>query len=279
MTDRKPQAKDGSLLISRPTSAGRLHGIRRRDGLTLTEILVVILIIGVLSAILVPALAVGRAKARQTACASNLRQMGLAFSLYAGDWRNVLPHEDASIPAKTAAQCATSADLPALCGSGFGLSEPYVTNCPYCWFFALDPYLSRGNADRLADIKQDPIFRTLTDTPTIDRSEIRTLKMNTRLEEPEYPSGNSDRLNCNPRFRDLGTITAPGNTVLLFDGRIHNANAARSYRGVLGAVDYGVEVAVPDVDQRHSGGANFLFVSGRVAWVRETEQAALTWRP
>ncbi|MBM4078585.1 MAG: type II secretion system protein [Planctomycetes bacterium] len=250
MTDRKPQAKDGSLLISRPTSAGRLHGIRRRDGLTLTEILVVILIIGVLSAILVPALAVGRAKARQTACASNLRQMGLAFSLYAGDWRNVLPHEDASIPAKTAAQCGV--DLPALC-----VSAP---DCPYCWFFALDQYLSQRNADRLAQIKQDPIFQNITGEA---RATTRTFKMNDRLEDRT-----TDDDNCNPRFRDVGTINAPGQTVLLFDGRIYNGTVASWYKD-----------GPSGVDQRHSGGANFLFVSGRVTWVKQAEQSGLVWNP
>jgi prepilin-type N-terminal cleavage/methylation domain-containing protein len=220
--------------------------LRRCEGLTLTEILVVMLVIAVLASLLLPALSVARSHARQTVCGSNLRQMGMAFSLYAMDWRNVLPHEDASIPDKTAAQCGV--DLPALCDPN--------PDCPYCWFYALDQYLTRQNADRLAEVKQDPIFRKIAGER---KATTRTIKMNTSL-EPDT--------NCNPRFRDIAGISQPGETVLLFDGRTDNQNVASAYEGAVGSVD-----------QRHSGGANFLFVSGRVAWVVEGDQAALIWTP
>jgi len=57
----------------------------RRTGFTLIELLVVIAIIAILAAILFPVFARAREKARQTSCLSNLKQMGLAFFMYAQD--------------------------------------------------------------------------------------------------------------------------------------------------------------------------------------------------
>ncbi len=63
----------------------------RRNAFTLVELLVVIGIIALLIAILLPSLAKARQSARRTACASNLRQVGVAFSLYLIDSKGVYP--------------------------------------------------------------------------------------------------------------------------------------------------------------------------------------------
>ncbi len=60
-----------------------------RRGFTLIELLVVIAIIAILAAILFPVFARAREKARQASCQSNLKQLGIAWQMYAQDYDEI----------------------------------------------------------------------------------------------------------------------------------------------------------------------------------------------
>ncbi|MDX1932464.1 MAG: type II secretion system protein [Capsulimonadales bacterium] len=62
------------------------------NGFTLIELLVVIAIVAILASILVPVFSQSREKARQTSCASNLRQMGMALLMYSQDYDETFPN-------------------------------------------------------------------------------------------------------------------------------------------------------------------------------------------
>ena len=93
------------------------HAARRRAGFTLVELLVVIAIIGVLVALLLPAVQAAREASRRASCQNNLRQLGLAVHNF-HDSRNFLP------PLR-------------------------VSNNQATWFVLIMPYMEQGNIERL----------------------------------------------------------------------------------------------------------------------------------
>jgi prepilin-type N-terminal cleavage/methylation domain-containing protein len=114
-----------------------------RAGFTLVELLVVIAILGLLIAILLPALSQARHQARRMACAGNLRQVGVAIHLYAEDVGDTSPFGPAGRPVTGSNFYTVTGDVTSLLsledGAPVGLGlllkdylahQPTVLFCP-----------------------------------------------------------------------------------------------------------------------------------------------------
>jgi len=96
---------------------------RWRPGFTLVELLVVIAIIGILVALLLPAVQAAREAARRMQCSNNMKQLGLAMHNYHDSYKK----------------------FPALgyIGNGTGNAGIGVGNWPYSWAIAILPYVEQ----------------------------------------------------------------------------------------------------------------------------------------
>jgi len=104
----------------------------RKWGFTLVELLVVIAIIAILAALLLPATAKAKEKARATQCLSNLRQWGIAFRMYADDNEDFLPRR------------------------GQGVQPLFQIDRPADWFNALPFYFSSPSFQQMVTNNAKP---------------------------------------------------------------------------------------------------------------------------
>jgi prepilin-type N-terminal cleavage/methylation domain-containing protein len=114
----------------------------RRNGFTLVELLVVIAIIGVLVALLLPAVQAAREAARRMQCANNLKQIGLAMHNYLSTFKSFPPGEmnappaGPPTPADATGICWATAILPQLEWQAlYDQMEPVYGG--YCWSLAV----------------------------------------------------------------------------------------------------------------------------------------------
>ena len=203
-----------------------------RGGFTLIELLIVIAIVAILAALLLPVFLTARARAYQTRCASNLKQIGLTMALYVND------NDEKLTPAHFLA-----------------VASPVNGNDYAGWAGACNAY---AHAPRVFACPTD-------DTPEGmlmgEKTYPLTYFFNVNLSAKYTPGGLSQAEIGSPAVTVL-VAEATGNGVLSNPCRLANPDETDS-------VLANRFISVDGVGaNRHEGGRNFLLADGHVLWLR-----------
>jgi prepilin-type N-terminal cleavage/methylation domain-containing protein/prepilin-type processing-associated H-X9-DG protein len=208
----------------------------KRFGFTLIELLVVIAIIAILAAILFPVFAKVREKARQTSCASNMKQLGLAFAQYTEDYDE------------------TMMSLPL--GGWAGRTYPYVKSKQV--FICPDD--SQASISYMVNYYLTVNFTNFHSISTWNAPANTVMLAETQNCNVPSDVSNSTESQSSVMYPDVGGpsgSTGPGAGCL---------GAA----GVLGQRPFtgGIPSYVATLNGRHTDGSNFLLCDGHVKWLR-----------
>jgi len=212
-----------------------------RPAFTLIELLVVIAIIAILAAILFPVFARAREKARQTSCASNEKQLGLAMAQYTTDYDGFLPGSGGECNATP--NCNKTNGVAA--HQSQWLTQPYVKN----WQIYKCPSDPRPT-DSI------PISYCQNNWALLNRQTWLGLN-ESRLGNP---AGTLNLIDCGESSW-AGNIQERNGVRMMGDYTLWN-NWDRITHGPDNTWSWS------DNNPRHGGGGNVLYVDGHVKWVK-----------
>jgi len=241
-----------------------------RMGFTLIELLVVIAIIAILAAILFPVFAKAREKARQTACLSNLKQMGTAFLMYCQDYDEHPPIEYPCrapwIPSNYGANgCAAYNALNAL--------QPYIGN----WQMLRCPDYVPGASSVYpgTNIKGFFFAKCWGDTPGLRFDGGYAINENLQV------MCGWDRPDTFRRYLPIGAYKNPAHTIYAGDVSppFSYNNTFCAWHIKLGEIGGCPGGCFPrEIPGRHNGGDNFMFLDGHAKWMRkEVVEIDFSW--
>jgi prepilin-type processing-associated H-X9-DG protein len=208
---------------------------RARPAFTLVVLLVVIGLIALLAALLFPVLLSARNAARRSTCVSNLKQLGVAFLLYAADHDDTLPLAGGS---------------SAVVAAWIDYDSPGERGGIY-------PYVRQFS-------KTGPsVYRCPSGRP--DTSNYTAVSSTYAMNDYLRPWHGTWPHNVPHEPLSLAQIEAPPRTILLFEVTQHregyaNRNGSPYFHTV--NRETGLPVGVPQI--YHQGGSNFLFCDGHV---------------
>jgi prepilin-type N-terminal cleavage/methylation domain-containing protein/prepilin-type processing-associated H-X9-DG protein len=228
------------------------------DAFTLIELLVVIAIVALLAAILFPAFARTREKGRQAACMSNLRQIGLALSLYVTDYDELFPDRR---------------DLKTSLPGGYRPWASWPTSDPRTAWAALilDPYVKSGDiwsCPSVAGVFAGAVQVEESTAPSAPVTISRYWMW--RFDTPTFPKPGP----TGPTFwgqteeTAVSLLAAAGNPTI-------NPPNPQGPAEVEMVVDPYFPTGVPNPPTQyagkavHMGGRNRLFLDGHVKWRRD----------
>jgi prepilin-type N-terminal cleavage/methylation domain-containing protein/prepilin-type processing-associated H-X9-DG protein len=238
-----------------------MRNCRRARGFTLIELLVVIAIIAILAAILFPAFAHARDKARSVACLSNMQQIGKALMMYVQDYDEKTTWFWNSQAAKTNVYA----------GYWYVGLFPYTKNVQV---FICPSVTTRGS-------KNDPngyCYPDLTPVPNLNRCGYGF-----NVGHVGY-GGGDPYFNPSGDTKALAAITEPARTLYIADSAYSpdsNQNAGwqdikcpllphkKKLASQLDVYVSGKQFGGPDnanIAHRHAGGANGVFMDGHAKW-------------
>jgi len=244
---------------------------RRSGGFTLIELLVVIAIIAILAAMLLPALASAKKKAQQITCISNLKQWGLAQTMYVDDNAQTFPKT--KIPNGTpGAAPGYNEDNPTWADLNNFYNYKGGPQGMDAWFNALPPYVHQPGLYNYAIQngtmgytqynvgKSIFICATAVIDPTVNP-----------YERVAFQYGmNSKGLNDFPNINNLkaAMIKNPSAFVMFSDGRTLTTEMP-FYGGATKAADIcKPQVYTTAVSSRHNAGANLSFSDGHASFFK-----------